>query len=191
MPLTPSGLILLDPPTVLLRDSFGRADSASSLGSAETGQAWTAIAGTWGVSSGKAYQAVADGGSRGLVVAQTTRGDALIRGVVTASFAGLAFRGNGSNRLCLIYATDGALYKMDAGGTVTQLATGSAPSLTAEMSARYSGTSIRCYVNGVETIAHTLAAGDVAAYPSSLTYVGLYGAGSTAGRTDSIEVRPS
>lgn len=174
---------------LLLRDTFTRADSASSLGNAETGQVWTAIAGTWGVTSGLAYQAVADGGSRGLVVAQTTKGDAIIRGVVTASFAGLAFRANGSNRLCLIFATDGALYKMDGGGTVTQLATGSAPSLTAEMAVRYVGTSIKCYVNDAETIAHTLAGGDVAAYPSTLTYVGLYGAGNTAGRIDSLDVR--
>lgn len=40
---------------VKLWDTFNRADSASTLGSADTGQAWTAVSGTWGISSNKGY----------------------------------------------------------------------------------------------------------------------------------------
>jgi hypothetical protein len=39
----------------LISDSFNRADSSSSLGNADTGQAWTALRGTWGISSNQAY----------------------------------------------------------------------------------------------------------------------------------------
>src|SRR5690606_6906950 len=38
-------------------DTFARPDSATSLGTADTGQTWTAHAGTWGISGGQAYHA--------------------------------------------------------------------------------------------------------------------------------------
>jgi hypothetical protein len=40
----------------LLRDTVARADSASSAGTTDTGQAWSALAGTWGVASNKLYR---------------------------------------------------------------------------------------------------------------------------------------
>lgn len=43
--------------TVIGSDTFTRSDSASTLGTAETGGAWTAQAGTWGITGGKAYAA--------------------------------------------------------------------------------------------------------------------------------------
>lgn len=45
----------------LLYDSFDRADSASSLGTAESGQAWTAGSGTWGISNRRGYLVTASG----------------------------------------------------------------------------------------------------------------------------------
>lgn len=36
-------------------DSFDRADSTSTLGTADSGQTWTAYSGTWGISSNQAY----------------------------------------------------------------------------------------------------------------------------------------
>ena len=55
MSLTRLPLLRATIPKVLLSDAFNRADSALTLGNAETGQAWTATAGTWGVSSSQAY----------------------------------------------------------------------------------------------------------------------------------------
>lgn len=40
---------------VVVSDSFNRADSASSLGTADTGQVWSSAVGTWGISSNRAY----------------------------------------------------------------------------------------------------------------------------------------
>lgn len=36
-------------------DTFGRADSASTLGAAESGHPWGALTGTWGISSARGY----------------------------------------------------------------------------------------------------------------------------------------
>ena len=45
----------------LVFDSFTRADNPSTLGNAETGQAWQVGGGTWGVIGGKAYCSASDG----------------------------------------------------------------------------------------------------------------------------------
>lgn len=39
----------------LVSDTFTRADSATTLGTADTGQAWVAMVGTWGLAGGQAY----------------------------------------------------------------------------------------------------------------------------------------
>ena len=41
--------------TVVVSDSFNRANSASSLGNADTGQAWSSVIGTWGIDANRAY----------------------------------------------------------------------------------------------------------------------------------------
>lgn len=46
----------------VLGDRFRRADSASSVGSLDTGQAWTVTSGTWGISSNAAYLTAATNG---------------------------------------------------------------------------------------------------------------------------------
>ncbi|ANY67312.1 hypothetical protein BBD42_13130 [Paenibacillus sp. BIHB 4019] len=43
------------PVNPLISDSFDRADSASSLGNADTGQTWTVHTGTWGIQGQRAY----------------------------------------------------------------------------------------------------------------------------------------
>jgi len=47
------------PWTGSVTDNFDRADSATTLGSAQTGQAWTATRGTWGITGNAAYSATA------------------------------------------------------------------------------------------------------------------------------------
>lgn len=65
------GLIGADKPNkTIVYDSFNRVDSASSLGVADTGQAWNVISGTWGIDGGKAYCAVTESiiGSNNVVI---------------------------------------------------------------------------------------------------------------------------
>jgi lysophospholipase L1-like esterase len=47
------------PWTGSVTDNFDRADSATTLGSAQTGQVWTASRGTWGITGNAAYSATA------------------------------------------------------------------------------------------------------------------------------------
>lgn len=44
-----------------ITDSFNRANSTTTLGNTDTGQAWTVLAGTWGISSNQAYCLSVDG----------------------------------------------------------------------------------------------------------------------------------
>lgn len=48
----PSGVVDL----AIVRDSFNRADTSNGLGSADSGQTWVQGYGSWGISSGKAYE---------------------------------------------------------------------------------------------------------------------------------------
>jgi len=56
----PTVLAAPPPSVVPVTDSFTRADSATALGNAETGQTWTVPSGTWGISTNKAYAPSAD-----------------------------------------------------------------------------------------------------------------------------------
>lgn len=47
--------------SVIVYDTFTRADSASSLGTADTGQAWSSVVGTWGITSNRGYPVTASG----------------------------------------------------------------------------------------------------------------------------------
>lgn len=63
------GLIGADKPNkTIVYDSFNRVDSASSLGVADTGQAWNVFGGIWGIDGGKAYCAVTEGYNNNVVI---------------------------------------------------------------------------------------------------------------------------
>lgn len=108
------GLIGADKPNkTIVYDSFNRVDSASSLGVADTGQAWNVIGGTWGIDGGKAYCAAT--GSNNVVI-----NAGISDGILTVKLPSVAkgaervtFRWyNSANRLSLWVDTDKyALYK--------------------------------------------------------------------------------
>jgi hypothetical protein len=86
-------------PEFLVQDTFTRANSASTLGSAETGQAWTARGGsTWGISSNKGYLASTANGAMWADLDIATR-DSTVECDVTLSSvrasAGICVRSNG------------------------------------------------------------------------------------------------
>lgn len=110
--------------TAVVLDSFDRADSATSLGVADSGQPWVAQRGTWGISGGAAYIAVvasandsavidsglsdctvqtkiaAVGGSQGLAVRATDADNA-----ITTNLTGLYRRTAGANTLLASFST--------------------------------------------------------------------------------------
>lgn len=104
-------------------DSFNRADNAASLGNADTGQAWIALVGTWGISSNQAActvhssndVAVIDGGLADCTVQVTT--------AIIFSDSGIAVRAtDGLNFIRLIFDLGSAswlLQKCVAGSFTT------------------------------------------------------------------------
>ncbi|MBF4607544.1 fibronectin type III domain-containing protein [Curtobacterium sp. VKM Ac-1393] len=80
-------------------DSFNRADNPTTLGAAETGQAWTPNATVWGIVSGSASML---SGSNGRVTVESGRAN----GTVQAKFASLS---TGSNHGRLLFRGDSSV----------------------------------------------------------------------------------
>lgn len=144
------------PPLIL--DTFSRADNASSLGSAETGQAWTARVGTWGVSGGKAYQP--GGTSEALASLNSGASDYTATVDVTWQNAeGLLLRYVDTNNYLFadIHSTGARLVRKLTGST-SVLATGAftpVAGTTYVLRARVVGSQVTVWVDGVERISTT------------------------------------
>ncbi|WP_250290200.1 DUF6531 domain-containing protein, partial [Frankia sp. CiP1_Cm_nod1] len=74
------------------RDSFTRANAATTAGTAESGAAWTPLAGTWGVEGNRVYLAAAAGNRNLLVAPAAADGTFSFTQPVTQADMGLAFR---------------------------------------------------------------------------------------------------
>ena len=104
-------------------DTFTRADSTTTLGTAETGGAWTAHVGTWGISSNQAYCPT----SAGLNIATVDTGysDGFVTVTVTGvSAAGqrLVFRlSDSSNYWDLQAVTGSCLLQKYVAGSLTNV----------------------------------------------------------------------
>jgi hypothetical protein len=127
----------------LVRDGFNRADAAGTLGTAETGQAWEAIAGTaFGISGGQAYHTDT---ANTLCISTINAGAANVRitcGVSrTTQVAGVAFR-----------VTDASNYwtvSMSGGGTTLTKTVAGTPSNAASSATTFSGlTAVEVQANG-------------------------------------------
>lgn len=153
----------------LFSDSFNRADNASSLGAADTGQVWQAIAGTWGILSNQAYCS-ADGGAFFSVALLSDAGGA--DGVLQVTLAQPGGASGGSswiifrstadaNQFIYVVGSDSASYTVatyDA-ANVTTIATGTIPAAQAGDVVRieFSGSAIQVYINDVLDIDTTSA----------------------------------
>jgi hypothetical protein len=75
-------------------DTFARQPSKVSLGTADSGQPWAAVAGTWGRSAGTAYLARPSPSGESVAVVDMGASDGLVQAtqVTAGSSAGLAFR---------------------------------------------------------------------------------------------------
>lgn len=132
-------------------DNFNRADDASSLGTpSDGGSAWSALAGTWGVSSNQGYCPTP--GTRGIAVL-TAAADVDVEFTVGNNNSHeLVFRASDVNNLFLLACAGGffLLFKREA-GTFTQLVDYST-GLTGgdSIGVRAVGTTIQVFKNGVQ-----------------------------------------
>ena len=190
-------------PVPVVSDTFTRSDSALTLGSAETLQAYTAHAGTWGITSNQGYS-VTDADAD-----LATLESGLNDGVFTLSVKGtlnsatdyripeLVVRMADTSNYLYVRMINGAvtLRKNDA-DSHSQLAT--AATTTADntayaVRAACLGTRVYVYVDGVLKISHTLAGGDATKYVgATYTRIGARlakaGAPATAAVVDTLEV---
>lgn len=146
------------PPAYTVHDTFTRADSTTTLGTTDTGQAWTAHTGTWGIVSNQGYLVTQSGDS--VATVNSTKSDidmtCTIKHVTETS---LVFRAIDNNNYLLVLVNNSniELWRRVA-GAYTQIAT----TATAHISGGVyvvrivaSGTSITVYEDGVSKIATT------------------------------------
>ena len=150
-------------------DTFTRADSALTLGSAETGQAWTPVSGTWGISSNRAYNVSDTSGQIATIPGGAADGivDCTLRGDMTGaaySIPQVIARYNDANNFLYaqLYNGNAALVKVD-GGALSSLASAVTPTVdSTDYALRLVmvGNSVRVYKDNTEVISHTLSGGD-------------------------------
>jgi hypothetical protein len=180
-----------NPTSTQKTDSFNRANSTTTLGNTDTGQVWTAVTGTWGITSNTAYPVTNTLGDL------ATFDSGLFNGTfglsVTAGFTqagGLVFRGSDVNNYLLVqcFGSTLELYKRD-NGVFTSLARANAASGTI-ITVTANGPLIVVQVDGVTKITYTLSTSDFAKY-GLFTRVGMR-SGATAGsqRFDAISATP-
>ncbi len=185
----------------VVTDTFTRADNALTLGSAESGQAWTAVAGTWGISSNKAY-CVGDMDTETAVL-ESGIADGIVDCTVSGTLAsGTDFRIphvlvrylDANNFLRVFYGAGNVKLQKSDGGVTSDLAVTALAALDGtDYAIRIAmvGNSVKVYVDGTERISYTLAGGDTKY--NAYTKVGMRlrksGSPATAARWDNLAVQ--
>ncbi len=111
-------------------DTFSRANSATTMGNAESGQAWTALVGTWGIDSGRAYRTATANGSNGCAIVNSGLADCDVEvqlAVAENKWPGLTLRCSDVNNLWFLWVNTSnqwILYKRVAGAALANPASG-------------------------------------------------------------------
>lgn len=111
-----------------VEDIFDRANSTTTLGNADTGETWAAIAGTWGIDTNQAYSTTL-GGTTNLADIQSDASDGIVTAAVSnisaSSYGGVIFRSDGTDQNYWRAYYDGTNFKVDkvVGGSVTNVNT--------------------------------------------------------------------
>lgn len=148
--------------TVLGKDFFNRADSATTLGSAEVGGAWEAIAGTWGINGKRAYLASTapnpPAGSNRLVVLNLAADGTYYITIAELDTKGRpAFRvTDHANLWAILPLTTGyELWKYESGGAASMVATSIIPKKGDQLKVILVGEVIVVQVNGETSITYS------------------------------------
>jgi hypothetical protein len=176
----------------VLTDSFNRTDSATSLGNAETGQAWAArTASVWGIAGSKAYPVTVDNENT-YAVANSTASDvdltAVLGSTPTTKSVGLVFRADADASNCYMLDIQPSgnitLYKR-AAGAYSGIGGSSNPAPKAGDVWRIiaKGSTVTVYLNGAQTYQKALPD----SFQQTATYCGMRSLDS-ANTIDSIKV---
>jgi len=170
-------------------DSFTRADSSTTMGSATTGQVWANSRGTWGISSNQCYNPVSGAPSAVTIGLGSFNGVAEVTLTATGASTECAiwFRWTDFNNTYFIDAVPGGHYQLfkRVAGTQTTLVTGAANCASGDtVRVQFSGSSIKTWVNGVPDIDTTDSS------ITSGTFVGLRNGADTSTRYDNFMASP-
>jgi hypothetical protein len=139
-------------------DSFTRADSATSLGNADSGQTWAAQTGTWGISSNQAYIASQAGQNTAAIDSGESDGTVAATVAVWSGDDGILFRGIDDSNYLFVTANSTILilYERVAGGFAELTRYSSLSFASGDiLSAVLSGTSVTIKQNGTTLITFT------------------------------------
>lgn len=132
----------------LVSDSFDRADNASSMGNADTGQTWVPNDGTWEIKSNKAYLGA---GQRSTVV-DCGVADVLVSVVVDNFYGGVCLRSTDANNH---YLTQGDHLWKKSGGGYTSICSFTAYGAGDTVAVSAVGSNFEVFVNGVSVATGT------------------------------------
>ena len=169
-------------PSVLGSDAFGRADSTTSLGTADVGGAWTARQGTGGIISGKGYSVTgADSDLFTLTLASPAAevGADIATDAIQSHVDGIMLRWvDANNNLRISYQLSGAgavaIRSRVAGTTTTRMSVSGAVPTSGSSSFTGAATInpsnvVQCLINGVQVgTAYTLTPTEITAFGASL-----------------------
>ena len=174
----------------VLADGFDRANSTTTMGTADTGQTWAPATGTWGISSNRAYNTST---SSVTTLIESGVNDIDVSCVIniasTGSLPGLVFRAlDANNRLGIFIDIPNdrvELWKNDASSTASRIVASEA-TMTLDYGVDYTvravavGDQIQMYVNGVLRNTYTLTSAEASKFTGTgYTKVGLRGATQT------------
>lgn len=131
-------------------DSFTRTNSTTSLGSADTGQSWTQLLGTWGINSNTAYQSSSVSDAMSIVDSGYSNGE------VVAKFSAygdnsLYFRvTNATNWWRFTYEAGSIYLQKCSAGSVTTISSTTYTAVNGDIAkVALSGPSVSCFINNV------------------------------------------
>lgn len=150
---------LLNTMGVLAYDSFNRVDNAAALGTADTGQTWTVLQGTWGISSNQACLITSAGARNRIVINGLPANVSItITFSVNTVLSRLMFRHvDTSNYLQFINLSGSsyALYKVVAGVATMLGSFATTPANGDVLNVTLNGSSIIAKLNGAQVISVT------------------------------------
>lgn len=164
-------------------DNFNRADNASVLGTANTGQAWVPLVGTWGISVNQAYVAVVVGNPIAVVDSGLSNSTVNASIPVAGNDVGLVMRAtDASNYIRFIIETNVFYLQKCVVGAFTTIASIAGTLVNGDqLSVSVSGSVFTAYKNGVFILTGT------DAFNSSATKHGITAVNSTV-RLDDFKV---
>lgn len=147
-------------PGTIVSDTFTRADSTTTLGNAETGQAWSALAGTWGISSNTAYTTTTT--APGSAVVDSGVSNCIIKAKIATQQGGayVAFRAVNATNFLFFGNNGGTAYKLYklVANILTEVGSyAQAPQNGDSIKITAIGNTITCYVNDIQLIQATIA----------------------------------